>query len=143
MGTLNASREIQANVNEVFDAHSNPERLARWWGPDGFSNTFKTFEFIEGGRWSFTMHGPDGKSYSNESMFAKIESPFKIVIEHISNPKYKLSIELTAIDIGTRVSWSAKFEDEQFVNNAREFLTTANQQNLERLEKEVLEKNII
>ena len=73
MSAFKASREIPATVEQVFAAFSDPERLSRWWGPAGFTNTFTTCEFNPGGRWSFTMHGPDGKNYRNECLFAEID----------------------------------------------------------------------
>src|SRR5580704_6466230 len=91
MTTFNTSREIPATVEQVFAAFSDPERLSRWWGPAGFTNTFTTCEFKPGGRWSFTMHGPDGKNYRNECLFAEIDSPRKIIVEHLSEPKYHLT----------------------------------------------------
>ena len=30
---------------DVFAAFSEANRLAAWWGPDGFTNTFEQFEF--------------------------------------------------------------------------------------------------
>lgn len=50
MTTFNTSREIPATAEQVFAAISDPERLARWWGPAGFTNTFKVCEFKKGGR---------------------------------------------------------------------------------------------
>ena len=38
---------------------------ARWWGPDGFTNTITTFDLRPGGAWRFVMHGPDGTNYEN------------------------------------------------------------------------------
>lgn len=35
MTPFNTSREIPATMEQVFAAISNPERLARWWGPAG------------------------------------------------------------------------------------------------------------
>ena len=87
MTTFSTSREIPASVEQVFAALSNPERLARWWGPAGFTNTFSVCEFKSGGRWSYVMHGPNGGNYPNESLFAEIEAPRKVVLEHVSKPK--------------------------------------------------------
>src|SRR4029450_11050374 len=64
--TFQASRKIAAPPSCVFAAFEDSARLAVWWGPAGFTNTFKTYEFKPGGKWSFTMHGPDGKNYPNE-----------------------------------------------------------------------------
>lgn len=86
MTTFNTSREIPATPEQVFAAISDPQRLARWWGPAGFTNTFSVCEFKNGGRWSFVMHGPDGHSYPNESVFADIEPPHKVVVQHVVEP---------------------------------------------------------
>ena len=75
MTTFRTSREIPATAAQVFAAISSPERLARWWGPAGFTNTFDVCEFRSGGRWSFVMHGPDGRNYPNEKMIAEIDPP--------------------------------------------------------------------
>jgi uncharacterized protein YndB with AHSA1/START domain len=60
MTTFRTSRDIPAPPDQVFAAFSDPQRLARWWGPAGFTNTFNVYEFKSGGRWSFVMHGPVG-----------------------------------------------------------------------------------
>ena len=81
MTTFNTSLEIPATAEQVFSAISHPERLARWWGPAGFTNTFNICDFKNGGRWSLIMHGPDGKNYPNENVFAEIEPLRKIIIQ--------------------------------------------------------------
>jgi uncharacterized protein YndB with AHSA1/START domain len=50
MTTFSTSHEIPATVEQVFAAISDPQRLARWWGPAGFTNTFNVFELRNGGR---------------------------------------------------------------------------------------------
>ena len=138
MTTFNTSREIPAPVEQVFAALRRPERLARWWGPAGFTNTFSACEFEEGGRWSFTMHGPDGRSYANESVFAEIEAPRKVVIRHVSEPRYRLTIALAPSPAGTTVAWSQTFEDPRVGQRLERVVVPANEENLERLAAEVL-----
>src|SRR5271170_926567 len=36
--TFSTAREIPASIEQVFAAISDPQRLARWWGPSGFTN---------------------------------------------------------------------------------------------------------
>ena len=67
------SRLIDAVPAQVFDAFARPDRLARWWGPDGFSSTFEEFDLRAGGTWSFVMHGPDGTGYPNTNVFRTVE----------------------------------------------------------------------
>ena len=139
MTTFNTSREIPATVAAVFAAFS-PERLARWWGPAGFSNTFNVCEFATGGKWSFVMHGPDGRNYANESVFAEIEPLKKVVVQHISEPKFRLTITLTPSATGTSVAWSQAFESAEVAERIAHIVVPANEQNLDRMTAEVATK---
>jgi len=140
MTTFNTSREIAATVEQVFAAISHPERLMRWWGPAGFTNTFSLCEFKNNGRWSLVMHGPDGKNYPSENVFAEIEPPVKVVVQHASEPKYRLTITLTPSAVGTVVSWSQAFDSAEVARRIEHIVVPANEQNLERLSVEVLRK---
>ena len=141
MTTFNTSRDIPAAPEQVSAAISNPERLARWWGPAGFTNTFTLCEFANGGRWSFIMHGPDGRDYPNENLFAEIDLPRKVVVQHVSEPKFCLTIELTPSPAGTLVTWTQVFESAEIARRMERIVVPANDQNLERLEAEVLESD--
>lgn len=141
MTTFRTSREIPATVEQVFAAFSDPERLARWWGPAGFSNTFSVCEFRAGGRWSFIMHGPDGRNYPNDSVFEEVEPPGKVVVQHVSEPKYCLTIVLAPSATGTAVSWSQAFESSKAAGRLEHIVVPANEQNLDRLSAEVLRKS--
>ena len=138
MTAFETSREIAAAPERVFAAFSDPERLARWWGPAGFTNTFGVCEFREGGQWSYVMHGPDRGTYKNESVFAEIEAPRRIVIENLSAPKYRLTVSLDASPAGTIVSWAQEFESEDMARRVEKFVVPANEENLDRLTAEVL-----
>jgi uncharacterized protein YndB with AHSA1/START domain len=132
------SREIEAAPEHVFAAFSNPERLARWWGPAGFTNTFTVCEFTEGGQWSYVMHGPDRGNYRNESVFAEIDAPRRVVIEHLSAPKYRLTVNLDDSATGTIVSWTQEFESADMARRVAHVVVPANEENLDRLAAEVL-----
>jgi uncharacterized protein YndB with AHSA1/START domain len=138
MTTFKTVREIQAPVEKVFAAISDPERLARWWGPAGFTSTFTLCEFRNGGRWSFVMHGPNGQSFPNESLFAEIESPRKLVVQHLSEPHFRLTIGLVPSATGTVVSWTQVFESAEVAGRIEHIIVPANEQNLDRLSAEVL-----
>jgi len=131
------SREIAADPESVFSAIRDPVRLARWWGPDGFTNTFHTFEFREAGAWLFTMHGPDGVDYPNQSEFLEVVPNALVRIKHVNLPHFELSISLEPTINGTLVSWVGVFENQAFAEQRREFLERANEQNLDRLAFEV------
>ena len=139
MTTFSTSRDIPASAEDIFAAFSDRERLARWWGPNGFTNTFHAFEFKLGGRWSLTMHSLNGGNPANEIVFETIEPPRKIVIRHLSQPLYRLTIELEPTELGTKVSWSQEFDDAEVARRIEKIVRPANEQNLDRLSAEVLE----
>lgn len=137
MSLFRHSRDLPAAPEAVFAAIQDPARLARWWGPAGFTNTLQTFEFREGGSWLFTMHGPDGTDYPNQSEFLEIVPHSMVRIRHVNLPHFELSIALEPSAAGTLVSWIGVFENREFAENMRQFLETANEQNLDRLALEV------
>ena len=67
---------------QVFEAFANPDLLARWWGPDGFTTTTRAFEFRAGGVWDFVMHGPDGTDYQEWIFWTNIAPPERIALLH-------------------------------------------------------------
>ena len=138
MTTFRTSRDIPASPEQVFAAFSDAQRLARWWGPAGFTNTFDVCEFEPGGRWSFVMHGPDGGNHPNESVFAEVEPQRKVVVQHESKPKYRLTITLHPSAGGTTVSWDQTFEDADVASRIEHIVVPANEQNLDRLSAEVM-----
>jgi uncharacterized protein YndB with AHSA1/START domain len=141
MSVFRHSRELPATVESVFAAFEDPVRLARWWGPAAFTNTFHTFEFRQGGSWQFTMHGPDGAGYLNRSEFLEIVPNSVVRIRHINLPHFELSISLALGAAGTLVTWVGVFENQEFAENRRQFLEAANEQNLDRLALEVASGN--
>jgi uncharacterized protein YndB with AHSA1/START domain len=132
--TFNTERVLRHSPRRVFDAFAQPELLARWWGPSGFTNTFDTFEFRPGGSWKFVMHGPDGSNHPNESVFLTIEAPSTLVIEHVSAPRFVLTVTLSADEAGTLLRWNQEFADAAFAARIRHIVVPANEQNLDRLE---------
>ena len=131
-------RDLPFARPDVFRAFSDPARLARWWGPQGFRNTFHEFRFEPGGAWRFVMHGPDGKDYDNQCVFADIECPGRIVIDHVSAPAFRLTITLEALPgQRTRLVWRQRFPTAAIRDQIAKFAIKANQENLDRLTAEL------
>ena len=76
------SRVIAAPRELVFEAFTEVRHLSRWWGPEGFSTTTRSFEFREGGAWDFVMHGPDGTDYQEWITWTEIDPPKRIALLH-------------------------------------------------------------
>lgn len=131
---ITTSRLLSATPGEIFAAFEQPERLAQWWGPEGFTNTFEQFEFKPGGRWIFVMHGPNGANYPNESIFQEITPSHRIVIEHVVQPWFRLTITLTPRGEQTHLAWVQEFENPDVAAKMRTVSGAANEQNLNRLE---------
>ncbi|MFG1665131.1 SRPBCC family protein [Streptomyces sp. Y7] len=76
------SRVIDAPRELVFEAFTRVRHLSRWWGPEGFSTTTRSFEFRVGGVWDFVMHGPDGTDYQEWITWREIVPPERIALLH-------------------------------------------------------------
>ena len=76
------SRVIDAPRELVFEAFTEIRHLSRWWGPEGFTTTTRSFEFREGGEWDFVLHGPDGTDYSECIRWLRIAPPELIALLH-------------------------------------------------------------
>ncbi len=137
MTTFATTRDFNASPTAIFAAIRDPARLARWWGPAGFSNRFSIFEFRADGRWVFDMIAPDGTIYANESVFTRIVDDQELVLRHICQPLFTLSIRLEATAIGTRLHWTQTLDDAAEAEAIRHIVEPANEQNLDRLTAEL------
>lgn len=137
MNTFSTSRTFPATPAEVFAAMRDGERLARWWGPHGFSNRFEVFDFQPGGRWVFEMIGPNGEAYPNESVFSAIAPDRHVVIRHVCQPHFTLTITLMPSGSGTLLHWEQVFDDPSVAQAVRHIVEPANEQNLDRLAAEL------
>lgn len=140
--TIRTSRTLPFSPMAVYGAFASPDHLALWWGPDGFTNTFEVFEFKVGGKWKFVMHGPDGKNYPNESVFAQLESGSKVVIEHVCAPYFTLTVNLTPVAGGTLVRWEQVFADAKTAQAVKPIVGPANEQNLDRMTQVLTNGNV-
>ena len=137
MHTFSTRRFLAASPSEVFAAMADPQRLASWWGPAGFSNAFDVFEFRQGGRWVFTMVGPDGARYPNEAVFERIDTDRQVVIAHTVQPLFRLTITLMPGPGGTEVLWEQVFDDAEVAKAIAAIVEPANEQNLDRWAREL------
>ena len=126
-------RFFEVSPAQLFAAMADPARLARWGGPEGFTNEFEVFEFHPGGRWHFTMVGPDGTRYANECVFLQIDAERCWVISHEGAPRFELTLKLAPEGRGTRLVWTQVLEDEAFARAMAHIIEPANEQNLDRL----------
>ena len=129
--TLFTRRVLPFPRTAVYGAFADPAQWASWWGPAGFRTTFHRFDFVPGGRWLHTMHGPDGIDYANESRFVELVAGERIVIEHLSPPWFELTVTLADQGGDTHVGWQQTFADA--CARLAPVCVPSNEQNLDRL----------
>lgn len=136
--TITTLRTVPFPVDQCFRAWSEPEHLAIWWGPAGFTNTFHTFDFRPGGRWSFIMHGPDKGHYANEVEFIRIDPPNLIYWTRHSKPLFRVLVTFEEVDAGhTHIVFRQIFDSVEACEKLRRFVVDKNEENFDRLEAEL------
>jgi len=129
---FNAPRQL------VYKAWTDPDHLKNWWGPNGFTNTFHTFDLRAGGKWSFTMHGPEKGNYQNECTFTVIREPELLVWDRQSKPVFQVEVIFEEISENeTRVIFRQKFKTAEECNKLRPYVPEKNEENMDKLEAEL------
>lgn len=131
------TRVIDAPRERVFDAWTDPDRLVRWWGPNGFTSTFHEFDPRPGGVWRFVIHGPNGVDCRNSSVFVEVARPEKIVLDHVSPPRFRLVATFADRAGKAELTFCQRFGSAEECNRIKTYAAEANEQNLDRLEAEL------
>jgi uncharacterized protein YndB with AHSA1/START domain len=76
---LTITRLIAAPRDLVFRAWTEPAHLARWWGPQGFTNPVCEVDARVGGELRIVMRGPDGTDYPMRGVFREVVAPQRLV----------------------------------------------------------------
>ena len=63
----------------VWKAWTDPEHVAKWWGPHGMTTRVDELDLRPGGRWRYVMMAPDGSEYPQKGVFREIVPPETIV----------------------------------------------------------------
>ena len=130
-----SSRFLPYPRDQLFDAFINPQLLAEWWGPHGFTNEFDVFDPRPGGAWLFTMRAPDGSDHRMVKEFVEIVPLERIVVQHIEPLEHRFKMTMSFLDEpgGTRLTWRMAFESAEEDARVRPFVLEANEQNFDRL----------
>ena len=78
----------------VWRLWTEPDCIARWWGPTGFISTVSKIEARPGGVWECVMHGPDGADFQSKFVYSEMVRERRIVCNHVSDPPFKLTVNL-------------------------------------------------
>ena len=134
-----SSRVLNAPLEMAYQAFAHPLHLQKWWGPEGFTNTFHEFDLQPGGKWILTMHGPEKGNYENASIFKTVEPLKSITWTRISKPIFDMEVAFEKLsDSKTRISFRMTFDTAEECEKIKRFAGPKNEENFDRLEKELL-----
>lgn len=78
--TIVIERELDAPRELVWRVWTDPDEVAKWWGPEHFSTPREKIEMDlrPGGVCRMTMIGPDGQEYPSDGHFGIVEAPERL-----------------------------------------------------------------
>lgn len=77
--TIEFTRDFDADVDRLFEAHVDPAQVAQWIGPRGTTLQMREFEARTGGRWSYLVTAGSGGSWGFFGSFHEVTAPSRIV----------------------------------------------------------------
>ena len=86
-GSASTAAERELVITRVFDAPrplvfkawTEPDRLVRWWGPQGFTTPSCTMDGRPGGAFRFCMRSPEGTDHWLRGVYREIVEPERLV----------------------------------------------------------------
>jgi uncharacterized protein YndB with AHSA1/START domain len=112
------TRVFDAPRRLVFEAHTKPEHIKRWWGPRNTELPVCEIDFRPGGAWRFVSRGPDGREDAFKGEYRVIVVPERIIwtFEWEGMPGHIATDALTFEDMGgnkTRLVASSTFASKE------------------------------
>lgn len=72
-------RVFDAPRELVWKAFSEPQQIAQWWGPKGWTVPISNMDFRVGGTWHYCMRGPGGEESWGKAIYREIVEPQRFV----------------------------------------------------------------
>lgn len=136
MAAKNKPNEIQITrvydvpVKTVWDAWTDPKKVAQWWGPRGFTLTTHSKDLKPGGHWTYTMHGPDGVDYENKTIYHEVEKHSRLVYDHGGNddrpPLFRVTVNFSESKGKTTMEMTMALATPEAAEEAKKFIKKAN-----------------
>jgi uncharacterized protein YndB with AHSA1/START domain len=99
----------------VFKAWTDPEQLAKWWGPTGFTNPVCEIDVRHGGAIRIDMRAPDGVVYPMTGTFEEVTPPERLVftsaaMDSEGKPIFvnRNTVVFTEVEDGTEIALHVK-----------------------------------
>ena len=137
------TRVLDAPRPLVFKAWTEPEQVARWWGPQGFVTTLCEMDIRPGGAYRVGMRSPKGTHHVRRGVYREIIEPERIVFTYAwedaeGRPGHETLVTVTFAEQGTKTKLTlrqAMFETVTARDSHREGWTSCLQRFAEYLER--------
>jgi uncharacterized protein YndB with AHSA1/START domain len=121
---LNMKRVLPAPRPLVFKACTDPDELAKWWGPRGFTAPNVEIDLRVGGRYRIAMQPPDGELFYLSGEFLEVDAPVRLAYtfrwEDPDPDDQETVVTLSFADLGD--STELVFTQKSFATEARRAL---------------------
>lgn len=126
---LYISRLFDAPRKLVWEAWTDPQKCAVWWGPRGFTLTTEYKDVRTGGSWRYVMHGPDGVDYPNHTKYLEVEKYSRLVYDHGGwddrPPMFRVTVDFTEVGGKTKMDMVMALPDAEAAKEAKKFIKKA------------------
>jgi uncharacterized protein YndB with AHSA1/START domain len=99
--TLEFKRVLPAAPPEVFRLFADPDELARWWGPAGFSVPSLDFNPAVGSSYRIEMQPPEGEAFHLTGEFREVDPPTRLSFTFVWEPPDPDDVE-TLVELSFR-----------------------------------------
>jgi len=118
---LAMERVLPAPRPSVFTAFTDPNKLRRWWGPEGFTVASLRFQAQVGEDYRIEMQPPEGDAFYLTGEFREVDAPSRLAYTFVWEPPDPDDVEtlvaLSFADLG--VSTGVAFTQGPFKAEAR------------------------
>jgi uncharacterized protein YndB with AHSA1/START domain len=80
---LEMERVLPASPSVVFQAFSDANELAKWWGPEGFTTPSLEFDPRVGERYRIEMQPPEGDRFYLTGEFREVDPPARLAFTFV------------------------------------------------------------
>lgn len=77
--TITLERTFNAPISLVWEAWTQPQHIAHWWGPKGMETEVIQQDLRVGGIWEFHMKMKDGNVFVADGVYMEIVAPQRLV----------------------------------------------------------------
>jgi uncharacterized protein YndB with AHSA1/START domain len=108
------TRVFEAPRALVFKMFTQPEHLARWWGPKGFTLPSCELDPRPGGVFRCTMRSPEGSEHRLSCVFREVVAPERLVytwtwLDAEDKPGHETLVSITLEEAGAAAGEKTRF----------------------------------